>query len=377
MSRDASFAEELFVAEMSVEEMSVEEMSVEDKVARKMQPLRIGTLGTARITPLALLRPARQTPDVAVVAIAARDRRRAFAFAAKEGIPTVHASYADLLADPAIDAIYNPLPNSLHGEWTVRALRAGKHVLCEKPLAANADEAVAMATVAAAADRVLMEAFHPIYHPLAERMRAIVASGELGPIRHVEAHFCTLMWRRNDIRLSYDLGGGALMDLGCYPVRLVRHVLQAEPRVVGATATCHTPQVDRKMVLDLQIPQPNGTDISGRITCAFWSRRLLRITLKVVGEAGEMHVVNPVLPHLLHWVRVRTATGTRVERSPGQSTYAGQLHAFVQSIRSGGEENRDRHGWDGVANMRVIDAAYRAAGLALRQPHDSPVHYAR
>ncbi|MDP6243823.1 MAG: Gfo/Idh/MocA family oxidoreductase, partial [Myxococcota bacterium] len=132
-----------------------------------LEPLRIGTLGAARITPPALVRPARELAGAEVVAVAARDPERARAFAAKHGIPRVHASYDALLADPEIEAIYNPLPNGLHCEWTLRALDAGKHVLCEKPLASNEQEATRMADAADRTGLVVAEAFHWRYHPLA------------------------------------------------------------------------------------------------------------------------------------------------------------------------------------------------------------------
>ena len=155
-------------------------------------------------------------------AVAARDGERARAFAAKHGIPVVHTSYEALLADPEIDAIYNPLPNGLHGVWTMRALRAGKHVLCEKPFTANADEAREVAAVARETGRFVMEAFHWRYHPLAARMLEILASGELGELRHVEAHLCAPLLNTKDIRYRLDLAGGAAMDMGCYVLHFVR-----------------------------------------------------------------------------------------------------------------------------------------------------------
>ncbi len=151
--------------------------------------IRIGVLGAARIAPMALIRPARQSTSVTVAAIAARDPERARRFAGKHGIATVHTSYEEMIADPEIDAIYNPLPNGLHGRWTIAAVRAGKHVLCEKPFTANADEARAVQDAIRDSGRVVMEAFHYRYHPVAARMVEIVRSGELGELRHVEARF--------------------------------------------------------------------------------------------------------------------------------------------------------------------------------------------
>src|SRR5215470_13213106 len=179
-------------------------------------PLRIGILGAARIAPMALIRPARQVPEVSVTAVAARDVDRARAFAKKHGLARVHSSYAELLSDPEIDAIYNPLPNGLHCEWTIKALEAGKHVLCEKPLASNADEAERMVAASTATGRVLVEAFHWRYHPLAGRMKEVVESGQLGAVRHIETDFNIPLVFPNDIRYRYDLAGGATMDVGCY-----------------------------------------------------------------------------------------------------------------------------------------------------------------
>lgn len=324
------------------------------------KPLRIGTLGAARITPNALIYPARRVEHVIVAAIAARDPAQARTFAATYGIPQVHDSYQALLADPTINAIYNPLPNSLHCEWTLRALETGKHVLCEKPLAANTVEAEQMAQRAAAKKLVLMEAFHTLFHPLAARMKAIIDSGELGQVRHIDVQLCTLMWRWWDIRLRYALAGGATMDLGCYAIRLLRYLTGAEPEVVRAQAHCVMPQVDRWMTAELRFPGAR----SASFTCAFWSTKLIRVTARVIGEQGEMQVLNPILPHLYHRLQVQTTAGTRTEHLPGESTYTYQLRAFVAAIQNGGPLLTD--GQDGVANMRVIDAVYEKAGLKPR-----------
>src|SRR5579862_8537554 len=213
--------------------------------------VRIGCLGAARIANAALVKPARTTPGAAVAAIAARDGDRARAYAAKHGIPASYGSYADLLADPSVDAVYNPLPNGLHGAWTIRALEAGKHVLCEKPFTANAEEAAAVAEVATRTGLVVMEAFHWRYHPLAARMLEVVASGELGTVSRVEAMVCFPNLKRDDIRWDLGLAGGAMMDAGCYAVHLVRALAGAEPSVVSARAELRSPGVDKTMVADL------------------------------------------------------------------------------------------------------------------------------
>src|SRR5919108_1383071 len=214
-------------------------------------PIRIGVLGAAAIVPMALTNPARSIPEAQILAIAARDPKRAQAFARKHHIPRLHQTYSDLLADPEIDAIYNPLPNSLHAEWTIRALKAGKHVLCEKPFASNAQEAEEMAKVARETGLVLSEAFAYRYHPLTAIVKQIVASGELGTVRHIEAQFCFLLPSAKNIRFQYKLAGGALMDCGCYPVSLIRYLAEAEPIVERAQARLFAPQGDSKMSADL------------------------------------------------------------------------------------------------------------------------------
>ena len=235
--------------------------------------LRIGVLGAARITPIALVKPARRTGRAQVTAVAARDRGRASEFARKQGIPRVLDNYADLVNDPDIDAVYNPLPNGLHGYWTIAALKAGKHVLCEKPFTANADEARSVAEVDNANPGVVvMEAFHYQYHPLAKRLVEIVRSGELGTIRNVDVAFSAPLWKKGDIRYQLALAGGATMDMGCYPISLLR-LLAPGPRVISAEAKLSSPGVDRAM--DAHFSLPDGG--SAHVGCSMFSTSVLRM----------------------------------------------------------------------------------------------------
>jgi predicted dehydrogenase len=309
---------------------------------------------------MALLKPSRSVPEVEVVAVAARDAGRAQGFASKHGIPRALSSYEALLGDPEIDAIYNPLPNGLHCEWTIKALEAGKHVLCEKPIASNAEEAQRMAEAAAKHDRRLFEAFHWRYHPLADRMKEIVNSGVLGAIRHLEVTMCLPVPLRGDIRYRYDLGGGATMDMGCYTISILRHLAGAEPEVVRAEALLSSPQVDRAMKADFRFEDGR----TAHIHCSLFSATGIRIGAKVRGEEGELSVFNPVLPHLYHRVTVRTAAGKAREKVAGDVTYACQLRAFAGHVRGGTPVPTDAA--HGVANMKVIDAVYDAAGLPRR-----------
>ncbi|MEU0531562.1 Gfo/Idh/MocA family protein [Amycolatopsis tolypomycina] len=324
--------------------------------------LRIGVLGAARIAPAALIKPASAVPPVSVTAVAARSAERAQAFATRHSIPRVHASYEALLADPDIDAVYNPLPNGLHGRWTRAALAAGKHVLCEKPFTANAAEAREIATLAAASDRVVMEAFHYRYHPLALRVEEIVASGELGSLERVETALCFPLPKFSDIRYDYDLAGGATMDAGCYAVHMARVFGGETPTVVSATARLRSPRVDRAMTAELAYPSGH----TGRITCSLWSSSVLRISAKVIGSRGSLKVLNPVAPQAYHRFTVHTDGHHRSEKFPRRPSYEYQLDAFAAAVLRG--EPVKTSAADAVETMTVIDEIYRAAGLPVREP---------
>ena len=214
-------------------------------VERTGPNVRIGTLGASRIAPNALLKPASEMTGVEVTAVAARDQRRAAEFAALHNIPTVHDSYEALIVDDSIDAIYNPLVPSMHAEWSIKALERGKHVLCEKPFARNADEAAEMVRVARQRDRVLMEAFHWRYHPLAQAMLEIV--GQIGPLQRGEAVFAFRLDDKDRWLFDYSVGGGASMDAGCYPIHWMRTLSGEEPEVVSASAVVDDDRVDVSM----------------------------------------------------------------------------------------------------------------------------------
>ncbi|MCP3986739.1 MAG: Gfo/Idh/MocA family oxidoreductase [bacterium] len=325
-----------------------------------VDPLRIGILGAAAIAPTALIKPARDVPGALAFAVAARDPGRARAIANKHGLPRVHESYASLIDDPELDAVYNPLPNSLHAEWSIRALEAGKAVLCEKPLASNADEAQRMAEAAEKTGRPLMEAFHWRYHPLAERMRQVISSGRLGRVVHLEMEMCLPIPKPRDIRFNLALGGGSTMDMGCYCLSILRFLADAEPEVVSADAKLIAPRVDRYMRAELRFP--------GDRTAAFTASLLAftppRVWARVVGTNGEMRVTNPVAPQWFHRIAIRTQEGLVRETEPGRASYTHQLEAFVRLVREGVPVPTD--GRDGVLNMRAIDAVYAVAGLGRR-----------
>ncbi|WP_326719550.1 Gfo/Idh/MocA family oxidoreductase [Streptomyces sp. NBC_00243] len=327
------------------------------------EPLRIGVLGAARITENSLIGPARSTGH-RVVAVAARDRSRAQAYAAAHGVERVADSYADLLADPEVEVVYNPLANGLHGPWNLAALAAGKHVLSEKPSASNAEEAAEVREAAAKAGTVFMEAFHYLFHPVTRRLHEILESGELGELRHVETLVAIPAPPDTDPRWSLELAGGAVMDLGCYSLHAVRMLAAwagGAPRLVSARGgeRAGAPGVDEWLDADLAFP--GGATGSARCHMAYDE---LEMSCRIVGSRGEATAPNFVLPHRDDRVVVRTSDGERTERLGTRSSYTYQLEAFAARVREGVPLPLDAD--DALATMTLIDECYRAAGFEPR-----------
>jgi len=230
------------------------------------QALRIGVLGSARIA-RSFVEAVRPSTRVTVSAIASRDLRKAQAFAAQLNVPRSFGSYEELLADEGLDAVYIPLPNSLHATWSIRALRAGKHVLCEKPLSVGGAEARAMFDAARAAGVHLVEGYPYRAQPQTLKLRELLTAGTIGKVRLVQASFGFTLANPADIRFHPALGGGALMDLGTYCVSLIRLVAQERPRRVNATAHWSAGAqggVDRTLAATLEF----GGGLLAQVTCS-------------------------------------------------------------------------------------------------------------
>ena len=326
-----------------------------------MSPLRIGILGAARIAPQAVISPASELDGVEVVAVAARDPARARAFADAHAVPGVAAGYRELLERADVDAVYVALPLAMHHGWTLAALRAGKHVLCEKPLAASAEQATELIAVADAAGLVLCEAAHWRFHPMAGRVLAILATGLLGRVRRIDARFTTTITDPADIRFTRDLAGGAMMDLGFYPVHWVRTFMGEEPGVVCARAVEGAPGVDVTMTGELAFP--GGA--TGRVHASMVADRRFTATVEIECERGTLGVENPLAPQLGNQITLRTPEGvTGQESIDGGSTYRYQLAAFAEAVRTGAP--LPAGGADPANTLRVLDALYAAAGLPPR-----------
>ncbi len=317
-------------------------------------------LGAARISRDALIKPARKVDGVDVVAIAARDRRRAEEAAAKHRIANVLDDYEAMLADPDVDAVYIPLPNGLHGRWTLAAIDAGKHVLCEKPFTANADEAREVAKAAKASSVVVMEAHHSSHHPQTKRAAEIVRGGTLGELESAEAAFIVPMPPSGDIRWNLDLAGGSLMDLGCYPIRWLRDVLGVVPTVTSATAS------DRNGIDASMDARLDYAGVPGRVRAAMWTNPPMLIAAEVRGSAGVMKVRMPFQPHLKGRISV-DGPGLRLrEKADKHASYAYQLEAFRDAVVAGGPNITDSVA--AIETMQTIDDVYLAAGMDVRLP---------
>lgn len=337
---------------------------VEDTAASSV--IRIGVLGTSRVAAAAVIQPARSLQSVRVTAVGGREPARTRQYAARWKIPAALSDYSAVIQHDDVDVIYNPLPNSLHGRWTLEALAAGRHVLCEKPMAANAGEAAQLLDAATRSGRLLMEGFHYRYHPLTMRIQELLEGGELGRPKHVVAKFSIFWFNRQDIRFRYELGGGALMDIGCYPINLVRAVVGEEPRVQSAAVRLIRPLVDAHATAQLAFPSGATAEIQCSLRAAPWR---WRSWLHIRCERGSLSAINPFLPHTFCRLMVETSRGKLTQKLPNvrRTTYSYQLEALVRALQTGSGVLTDAA--DAVGTMRVIDDIYLAAGLPVRQPY--------
>ncbi len=321
-----------------------------------MRPLRIGILGCARIVQRGIAEGIRQSGTAELAAIASSRPAVAAQWAADLQIPRHWGSYAELVADPQVDAVYIPLTNELHLPWTVAAAKAGKHVLCEKPLALDAQQAETMVACCQQQGVLLMEAFMWRHQPRVARARQMLAAGELGELRFVKMDF-SFDIDRGDWRLDPVRGGGALYDLGCYAINACRLFTGAEPVEVFSRARPYASGVD--MSFGLQLVFPGGVQglADGSFECVYRNR------LEIVGTQASIELPEGVLPSPEPELVVRRGE-LEVERIriPRSQQYAEEIKLFCDSVAAGKllapAEN-------GLANMRVIDRARQQAGFLL------------
>ena len=328
--------------------------------AAASEPLRWGVLSTANIGVKSVIPAILAAANGRLVAVASRDEARANTLAAQLAPrPRAYGSYAALLADPEVEAVYIPLPNSEHTEWSIRAAEAGKHVLCEKPLALTADETRRIIAACRAAGVLLLEAFMYRFHPQTQWTAEQVRAGRIGAVRLVRGSFAfDINLRPGDIRLRAALGGGSLLDVGCYPLNYCRMIFGGPPRHVAArTLVPEGAEVEHSVAAVLDF----GAGRLGVIDCSF--QLPLHQRIEIVGEAGRIVVEAPFAPGQSNAVvRVTTGDETLERRIPGVDQYRLQVEHFARSVRQGTPLAIPPE--DAEENAGAIEMIYQAAGYA-------------
>jgi D-xylose 1-dehydrogenase (NADP+, D-xylono-1,5-lactone-forming) len=290
--------------------------------------LNWGLLSTARIN-AALITPLRESKRNQLLAVASRTKETAEAYARERRIPRAHGSYAALLADPEIDIVYNSLPNDLHAEWTVRAVQAGKHVLCEKPLALTLAEVDAIAEAAQKYDRVVAEAFMYRSHPQTRNVMDIVANGTLGQIRAMRGSFTFELTRDNNYRFEPAQGGGALWDVGCYPVSFMRMVAGADPLEVFGWQSTGPTGIDETFTGQLRFPG----EVHGQFDCSFVLPS--HTFMEIVGTEATLIIPLPFKPGEATKIFISRGGKTETVRIKGQFLYTGEVEDMADAVLLG------------------------------------------
>ncbi len=311
--------------------------------------LRWGVLGCAGIAKRSVIPGIQGSQTGEVAAIASRDVAKAQETAEQLNIPVAYGSYEELLNDTSIDAVYIPLPNHLHMEWTLRAAEAGKHVLCEKPIALNASEAARMVEACASAGVHLAEAFMYRHHPRYEVIKNIIASGEIGEVRGLHGTFTfNNAGDSNNVRYRKEWGGGSIYDVGCYPISAARLLLGEEPEAVSVHGLLSPEHDGVDMMASGMLEFSGGVALT--FDCGMWAD--FRNTLEVLGTEGRIEVPTAFIqsPNFF----VITKEGKREVEQPALNAYSLQADDFAAAVWKEREPRFDPS--DAIANMKVIDA---------------------
>jgi predicted dehydrogenase len=325
-------------------------------VASQERPLRWGILSTARIND-EVIPQLRESPEAELVAVASRDQSRARSYARDHGIAAAYGSYEELLDDDEIDCVYISVPNHAHAQVSADALRAGKHVLCEKPLAVSASEAAWMFEVAQASDRLLMEAFMYRHHEKTKRLIELARDGELGEITVARAcfHF-KASDPSTDIRFRPELAGGSLRDVGCYCTSMLMLVAGEEPVSVEGEGRLAASGVDEAFAGVMRFP----SGALGVFDCSMVSP--LNVGVVVVGTKGRAEVQMPWYAHLEpNSIRLVTSDGSREIPVSRDNAYRLEIENFCAAVR--GEVERTMSLEETLRNLKVMDRIAEVAGL--------------
>jgi predicted dehydrogenase len=315
--------------------------------------LNWGLLSTARIN-RALIPPLQVSKRNHLLAVASRSQSNADAYAREKNIPRAHGSYEALLADPEIDVIYNPLPNHLHAGWTIKAIEAGKHVLCEKPLALSVDEVDAIKAAAQKHGRVVAEAFMYRHHPQTLKVQELVRSGSIGALKLIRGSFSFILSREEDIRLlDPAMGGGSIWDIGCYPISYARTVTGQNPvEVFGWQVTGKT-GIDETFVGQLRF----AGDIQAQFDSSFVIP--IRSFMEIVGSEGTLSIPKPFKPGVNERILISRDDKTETIKVRGRELYLGEVEDMADAILLGHDSLISLD--DSRANVGVITALLESA----------------
>jgi xylose dehydrogenase (NAD/NADP) len=318
-------------------------------------PLRWGLLGTARINQ-AVIDPLRSSKSSQLMAVASRNRNTAQHYAYSNSIPRSFENYETLINDDEIDVIYISLPNSLHCAWSIMAMEAGKHVLCEKPLTTSTKDADKIIEVAKRTGMVIAEAFMYRHHPQTLYVKKMVNEGVLGKIQLIRGSFCYTNTRHNNIRLDPELGGGSLWDVGCYPISYARFITSEEPSEVYGNQIKGPTGID--LLFAGQLSFPSG--VVAQFDCSFISPH--KACMEITGDRGRITINQPYKPGLKTKIIVNNDQQTKKLTIPGADLYSGEINDIEQAILAGTPTRISLH--ESRENIKTIETLYKSAKLS-------------
>ncbi len=314
--------------------------------------LNWGLLSTARIN-RALIPPLRVSKRNHLLAVASRTQGNADKYAREQKIPRAYGTYEALLADPEIDVVYNPLPNHLHAEWTVKAVEAGKHVLCEKPLALSVEEVDAIQAAARKHGRVVAEAFMYRHHPQTLKVQELVKSGSLGTLKLIRGSFSFVLSRAGDVRLDPAMGGGSIWDVGCYPISYARTVVEAAPLEVFGWQVAGPTGLDETLVGQMRFDHDVYAQFDSSFAIPFHA------FMEIVGSEGTLNIPTPFKPDTDEKIYLTRGDNTETIKIKGQELYLGEVEDMADAILLGREPRISLD--DSRANVAVICALLESA----------------
>lgn len=314
--------------------------------------LNWGLLSTAKIN-RALIKPLNASKRTRLLAVASRSQSTADAYASEWKIPRAHGSYEALINDPEIDVIYNSLPNHLHAEWTIKALRAGKHVLCEKPFALTVDEVDAVAAAVKETGKVAAEAFMYRHHAQTLKVKEIVDSGQLGTLQLIKGAFSFKLEREGDIRWMLELGGGSIWDVGCYPISYARMLVGAEPVEVFGWQVTGPRGGDETFTGQMRFANGIHMQFDSSFKVPF------RSYMEIVGTEGTLIVPNPFKPGKSNSLQLNREDNETILKVKGDELYMGEVDDMCDAVLTGTPPRVSLE--DSRANVAVIVALLKSA----------------